>query len=140
MARRLLLAAAALLATLLVGCATIPQQPVASNPNFDGIYRLSYSGTGSALYYRFYADGVVLSARSDAPFADIIAGLDLANSDASRGTWAAHNGELRVGIDEGTVWYDSRFDLRADGRIALRGLPRTFDFIPLDRGTLAARQ
>lgn len=133
-----ILIAALLMATALftAGCASKGTQAnsaaVPAQPKFDGVYRLAYAGTGQALYYRFFADGVVLSARSDAPMPDVIDSLELANADTSRGTWRAAGSELRVGVNEGTVWYDSRFDLRPDGRIALRGLPRSFDFIGLD--------
>ncbi|MFP5383166.1 MAG: hypothetical protein ACLGHG_03760 [Gammaproteobacteria bacterium] len=134
MARPLSLILASVLALMLGACASQPQDPVSQNPNFDGIYRLAFSGTGSALYYRFYNDGSVLSARSDAPVFDIVDMLKADNADVSRGTWSARAGELRIGVDEGTVSYDSRFDLRGDGRIALRGLPRSFEFIRFDGG------
>ncbi|MFZ5757389.1 MAG: hypothetical protein ACOY3X_10830 [Pseudomonadota bacterium] len=130
MVRRLLVIAAA---ALLAACAATPQAPVAQNPHFDGIYRLSYSNTGGALYYRFYPEGIVLSARSEAPATDVVGTLTLENANTSRGTWSATNGELKVGVNEGTVWYDSRFDINGDGRIALRGLPRNFEFLPTDR-------
>lgn len=133
MIRRLMIRLSALAAAaLLTACASTPQAPVAQSPNFDGIYRLSYSNTGGALYYRFFPEGIVLSARSDAPAADIVTSLTLENANTSRGTWTASNGELKVGVNEGSVWYDSRFDLRGDGRIALRGLPRNFEFFRAD--------
>lgn len=132
MARRLTLLLSLLTALLAGGCATLPQQPVALSPHFDGVYRLSYSGSGSALYYRFFADGTVLSARSEAPAFTVIQRLSPDNEVTSRGTWQVQSGELRIGVDEGTVSYDSRFQLREDGRIALLGLPRAFEFIPFD--------
>ena len=134
MARRILFVVAALATALLAGCASTPKvDDVVYAPHFNGIYRLAYSNTGNALYYRFYDDGLVISARSDAPATDVFNELTLENANVSRGTWTANAGELRVGVDEGTVSYDSRFDIRADGRIALRGLPRSFEFIRTDR-------
>lgn len=132
MVRRLVLSLFAVLALALSGCASLQNADVVANPNFDGVYRLTYAGNGASLYYRFYADGVVVSARSEGMAQDIIETLDVANADVSRGKWAAHQGELRIGVDEGTVWYDSRFDIRPDGRIALRGLSRAFEYIPFD--------
>lgn len=132
MARRILVAAAALAALLLTACASTPPADVAYTPNYDGIYRLAYNTSGGALYYRFYSDGIVVSARSDAPADKVLATLTLENANTSRGKWTASNGELHVGVDEGTVSYDSRFDIRTDGRIALRGLPRSFEFIHTD--------
>lgn len=128
-----LLAACALLA----GCASQKSlSPVASDavlaPHYDGIYRLSYNANGSALYYRFYPDGNVVSARSDAPAAYIFGTLTLENASTSRGTWSVSNEELRVAVEEGTVWYDSKFEIRGNGRIALSGLPRSFEFIRTD--------
>lgn len=121
----------ALALVTLAGCSSqSARTDVAADPLFNGVYRLAYSGTGQALYYRFYPDGVVLSARSDAPADLVIGTLDTAAADTSRGQWQAGDGQLRVSVDEGTVRYESRFDIDADGRIALRGLPRTFDFIP----------
>lgn len=119
---------------LLSGCASSPkeQAAVVYAPNYDGIYRLTYSSTGSSLYYRFFPEGVVVSARADAPAEDVMRTLTLENANTSRGTWSASNGELRIGVDEGTVSYESRFDLRQNGRIALRGLPRNFEFIRTD--------
>ena len=132
MARRILVAAAALAALLLTACASAPQDDLVYSPNYDGIYRLAYSANGGALYYRFYSDGIVISARSDAPADKVLATLTLENANTSRGNWTAANGELRVGVNEGSVSYDSRFDIRGDGRIALRGLPRSFEFIHTD--------
>ena len=66
------------------------------------------------------------------PAADVLPTLSLENANTSRGSWTAVNGELKIGVNEGTVWYDSRFDLGNDGRIALRGLPRSFEFLPVD--------
>lgn len=134
MTRRISAILASLVLLCLAGCASTPKaEPgVVYAPNYDGVYRLAYSATGSALYYRFYADGIVLSARTDAPAGDVLGSLVPANADASRGNWSAENGELRIGVDEGTVRYDSRFDIRPDGRIALRGLPRAFEFIRTD--------
>ena len=132
MARRILVIVAALATLLLTACASAPQPDVAYTPNYDGIYRLAYSSNGGALYYRFYSDGIVVSARSDAPASDIFSTLTLENANTSRGNWTASNGELHVGVNEGAVSYDSRFDIRTDGRIALRGLPRSFEFIRTD--------
>lgn len=129
--QRILVTVAALSALLLSACASTGQKDVVYTPNYDGIYRLTYSTNGGALYYRFYADGLVVSARTSAlPAGDVYNTLTLENANTSRGKWSAGNGELRIAIDEGTVWYDSRFDIRTDGRIALRGLPRSFEFIP----------
>jgi hypothetical protein len=126
---RALMAALALL--MLAGCSShATRSDVAADPLFNGVYRLAYSGTGQALYYRFYPDGIVLSARSDAPADLVIGTLDSSATDTSRGQWQASDGQLRVSVDEGTVRYESRFDINAGGRIALRGLPRAFDFIP----------
>jgi len=134
MISRILVAFVIATAALVGGCASAPKNDatVVYAPNFDGIYRLAYSSTGSALYYRFYPDGIVVSARSDAPAIEIFSTLTLENANTSRGTWSATDGELRIGVDEGTVSYDSRFDIRPDGRIALRGLPRTFEFVQTD--------
>ena len=134
MIRRLFVALCAAACALLTACAAAPARnaDIVYAPNYDGIYRLAYSATGSALYYRFYPDGVVVSARTEAPASEILTTLTLENANTSRGNWSATNGELRVGVDEGTVWYDSRFDIRPDGRIALRGLPRAFEFIHTD--------
>lgn len=132
MARRILVVAAALAALLLTACASAPREDLVYTPNYDGIYRLAYSSNGGALYYRFYSDGIVVSARSDAPADQVFSTLTLENANTSRGSWSAGNGELHIGVNEGTVWYDSRFDIRTDGRIALRGLPRSFEFIRTD--------
>jgi len=135
MAIRLLAALVIAVLASLSGCASAPRDvsaTAASEPMYDGIYRLAYSASGNALYYRFYPGGVVVSLRSDAPAADVFASLNLDNDKASRGSWSASDGELRVGVEEGSVTYDSRFDLRANGRIALRGLPRTFEFVRAD--------
>ena len=129
MVRRLSLVVIVAFAGLLAACATAPKQPVVYQPDFNGVYRLAYSASGSALYYRFFPNGTVLSSRSDAPAADVIAGLTLDNENANRGRWTAANGEIHVGVSEGTVSYDSRFDIRNDGRIALHGLPRAFQFL-----------
>lgn len=145
MAIRLLLAAFVVVLASLSGCASAPRSDVsataASEPMYDGIYRLAYSAAGNALYYRFYPGGVVVSVRSDAPAADVFASLNLENDKASRGNWSASDGELRIGVEEGSVTYDSRFDLRANGRIALRGLPRSFEFVRSDNmgGVVATR-
>ena len=130
--QRILVTVAALAALLLTACATTAQKDIVYTPNYDGIYRLTYSASGGALYYRFYADGFVVSVRTSAlPAGDVYNTLTLENANTSRGKWSAgNNGELRIAIDEGTVWYDSRFDIRADGRIALHGLQRSFEFIP----------
>jgi hypothetical protein len=121
-------------AASLSGCASAPRTDTTAvyEPNYDGVYRLSYSAAGNALYYRFYPGGVVISARSEAPADEIISNLNLESAKVSRGSWSAGNGELRVGIEEGTVTYDSSFDIRQNGRIALRGLPRSFEFLKLD--------
>lgn len=132
MARRILASLAAVAALALAGCASTPKADVVYEPNYDGIYRLAYSTDGGALYYRFYQGGIVVSARSDAPASDVLATLTLENANTSRGNWRASAGELRVGVDEGTVSYESRFDIRTDGRIALRGLPRSFEFLRTD--------
>lgn len=128
------LIAAVFLALGLGGCASIQNNDatIVYTPHFDGVYRLTYSANGGSLYYRFFPEGVVLSARTDAPPEEILRSLTLDDASASRGTWSASNGELRIGVDEGTVSYDSRFDIRQDGRIALRGLPRNFEFIRTD--------
>lgn len=144
MAIRLLVAAFVVVLASLSGCASAPRDvsaTVASEPMYDGIYRLAYSAAGNALYYRFYPGGVVVSVRSDAPAADVFASLNLDNAKASRGSWSASDGELRIGVEEGSVTYDSSFDLRANGRIALRGLPRTFEFVRADAngGVVATR-
>lgn len=143
MIARILTAFLIALSAALSGCAGAPQNDVTVNvePNYDGIYRLGYSAAGGALYYRFYPGGVVLSTRTDAPAADIYDALTVENARASRGTWSSSEGELRVGVEEGTVTYDSRFDIRPGGRIALRGLPRSFEFIRSDAaaGSVAAR-
>lgn len=134
MSRRIAAILASFALLCLAGCASTPTADagIVYAPSYDGVYRLTYSASGSALYYRFYADGVVLSARTDAPAVDVLASLVPGNADASRGNWSAGRGELRIGVDEGTVRYDSRFDIRPDGRIALRGLPRAFEFIRTD--------
>lgn len=129
MARRLSLVVIVAFAGLLAACATAPKKPVVYQPDYDGVYRLAFSASGSALYYRFFPNGTVLSARSDAPVPDVVAGLTLDNENASRGNWNAADGEIHVGVSEGTVSYDSRFDIRDDGRIALHGLPRAFQFL-----------
>jgi hypothetical protein len=144
MAFRLLAAFLIAVFASLSGCASAPRDvsaAVASEPMYDGIYRLAFTASGNALYYRFYPGGVVVSVRSDAPAADVFASLSLENEKASRGNWTASDGELRVGVEEGSVTYDSRFDLRANGRIALRGLPRTFEFVRADAsgGVVATR-
>lgn len=109
-------------------------------PGYDGIYRLAYSNTGDALYYRFYTGGILLSARTDAPASTVLSMLTLENANTSRGTWRVANSELRVEVEEGTVSYSSRFAIRGDGRIALMGLPRHFEFIRTgDNSTLSAR-
>lgn len=129
MVRRLFAAAAFAAAFLLTACATAPKEAVVASPNFDGVYRLAYAANGGALYYRFYPEGIVLSARTDAPTADVLPVLTLENANVSRGKWTAANGEVKVGVNEGDISYDSRFDLRPDGRIALHGLPRAFEFL-----------
>lgn len=107
-------------------------------PDYDGIYRLAYSNTGTALYYRFFDDGVLISIRSDAPATEALSLLTLENAKASRGTWRVADGELRVGVEEGVISYASRFAISANGRITLLGLPRQFDFIRADLGTVTA--
>lgn len=140
MSRRILATVAALATLLLGACASTPRADIVYAPHYDGIYRLAYSTDGSALYYRFYPEGVMVSARSDSPANDVLATLTLENANTSRGTWQAASGELRVGVDEGSVSYESRFDIQPDGRIALRGLPRSFEFIRTDStgGVVAA--
>lgn len=123
---------AGLLASLLTGCASLSGAPVAATPHLDGVYRLTYGNGGDTLYYRFQADGVVLAARSDAPPADVVAALESGNYgsiEVNPGKWAMVDGALQVSVTERTVSYDSRFDLRADGVLALRGMQRTFDFL-----------
>lgn len=133
MTRRLLTAFLAVaLAGLLAGCASLSGAPVAATPNLDGVYRLTYGNGGDTLYYRFQADGVVLAARSDAPPAEVVAALesgDYGSIEVNPGKWTMVDGALQVSVTERTVSYDSRFDLRADGVIALRGMQRTFDFL-----------
>ncbi|MFP5440559.1 MAG: hypothetical protein ACLGHJ_03635 [Gammaproteobacteria bacterium] len=120
-------------AGLLAGCASLSGAPAAATPHFDGVYRLTYGNGGDTLYYRFLADGVVLATRSDAPPSDVAAALesgDYGNLEVNPGKWTIVDGALQVSVTERTVSYDSRFDLRADGAIALRGMQRTFDFLP----------
>lgn len=143
MTRRLLSTfLAAALAGLLGGCAAMAEKQTAASPKLDGVYRLNYGNNGDTLYYRFQADGVVLSARSDAPAADVAAALasgDYERIEVNPGSWALEDGALQVSVTERTVSYDSRFDLQADGVIALRGMQRTFDFLP-DNGAASARE
>lgn len=125
---------AGFLAGPLTGCASLSGSPAAAaTPHFDGVYRLTYGNGGDTLYYRFQADGVVLAARSDAPPADVVAALksgDYGRIEVNPGKWSVVDGALQVSVTERTVSYESRFDLRADGGLALRGMQRTFDFLP----------
>lgn len=123
------------IALTLGGCASLaPPAATAPAPHFDGVYQLTYSNTGSTLYYRFLPGGVVLTARSNAPAADVLSALESGNYgsiEVNSGTWSLEGDSLRVGVTESTVSYDSRFDLRPDGSIALQGMTRTFEFRPL---------
>ncbi len=129
--RRIVLFPLFLVVGLLAGCATM-KPAVVVNPNFDGTYRLIYSGSSTAIYYRFLSDGSLYASRTDAPQDDVLSAMrDGGDQEFSVnvGTWRVTDSALVISVTEKNTSYNTRFDIRDGGVITLSGMKRKFDFL-----------